>query len=80
MIGYSNKCLFISSKNTIYIINAIKSKELPPGGEEIINSFTSEQRKPYVIDIGSVINHGFLIDTEKDADSYLIVSCETSDN
>lgn len=54
-------CLYISSGSTIYIINVIQSKKLGPEEVEYINDFNNVLRRPYVIDLGLVKNHGFLV-------------------
>ena len=83
VIGFCNKCLYISEKNKIYIINVVYTKEIQEGEIEVISNFTRKPRIPYEIDLGGVKNHAFLCSHPDDPEideKFLIICCETSDN
>jgi hypothetical protein len=56
-VGFCNKCLYISSGAKIYILNTFN---LVP--DYLNNNFVRGERPVKEIDLGDVINHGFVIE------------------
>jgi hypothetical protein len=61
VIGFCNKCLFISNQSQIYVLN---TQDIEP--YVVSNEFKEGKRKLYTIDLGPVINHAMSIKAQED--------------
>ena len=63
IIGYCNKCLYISDSKTVYILNLNNLTN-----NAVIREFSQNQRAICTIDLGPLVkNHAFYIKQELDS-------------
>ena len=53
IIGFCNRCLFISNQSQIYVLNTVGLEK-----NVVSNEFINGKRKDYEINLGQVKNHG----------------------